>query len=350
MLTNIFSFENGYLIQLDDILAKRPTPVPPGPTPTVDPIEQVGITITMTDTELLISATGDLSTLDHYEINAYSGEELVKTLNIGKATSFALSQLDKVLDAGIYSIDCLAVSTLDNTSEPSSAVDYAVLPEPAAMTFRFEFSKTAYDPTEAGVGTGGTWTKLATTGKNIWDWTNTSNVWSANFRDAFLPTDNEVSIIATGDMSGLSRTGLLFSCSKYGHPTEKALNNIVYSCDLNLPNCSSVHGTFWGTALRTNPDIETAAGVEATHLFAECHKITKFTLFKHPQFDVCAELFFNCFNVAENVYEMYQLLSSQQPLPSSYVRTLYNCGRDVEGGEDILKRIPYSWGGLDYNN
>ena len=56
--------------------------------------------------------------------------------------------------------------------------------------------------------------------------------------------------------------------------------------------------------------------------------------------------FYVATDVAENVLEMYQQLSTQAVPPVSHTNTFTNCGVRAAGGEAILRQIPESWGGL----
>lgn len=91
-------------------------------------------------------------------------------------------------------------------------IDIPDLPEPAANTLRFDFGDKNYDPTVAGVGTSGTWTKLSHPFNNIWDWTNTNTSWATAFGGgsatnpgAFADYENNpVKVIAAGDTSSVT--------------------------------------------------------------------------------------------------------------------------------------------------
>lgn len=298
MLTNTFSFENGYLIQIDDILAKKPTPgpepVPPSPVPPEeDPIEKVSIALTLDGAYLQLDVTGDLSTLDHYEINAYADGELVKSFNNGKDTTFELAQLDSSVPTGDYTIECIAVSTYGNTSTKSAALDYTVLTAPAAMTLRFEFSNPDYSPVDAEIGISGTWDQLNAKGRNIWDWTNTNTNWDDSFKGAFPDESNKVSVIAAGDTSSLISMHRLFAGIVDGNydPNENlykliSRNNLVYCCEFDVSSCTDLRRAFLGSAL-TNVvkfKFKTDEVIRTFAIFAD-------TLIEHiDEFDFCGIL------------------------------------------------------------
>ena len=105
-------------------------------------------------------------------------------------------------------------------------VDYVEGADIQVNVLRFTFSKSDYDPTVAGVGPNGTWTKVETSNKNEWDWTGTPE--SYEFHSAFLidATDisltNWVSVRCNGwteetDMSGMfNNCTAIVSAKMYG--------------------------------------------------------------------------------------------------------------------------------------
>lgn len=189
------------------------------------------------------------------------------------------------------------------------SMDIPVLPEPAAMTLRFDFSDRAYSPVVAGVGGAGTWTKLAHPFNNIWDWTNTATNWAGIFKGAFPDADNEVRIIAAGDTSTVTSFANMFSGLYEADPTASAYklltrNNVV-SCvpidvsgaanginrmflatalreyvplDLeDLGSTTSLYGAFADTLIETIPEVDfghvTFTGDVALAYFARCSKL-----------------------------------------------------------------------------
>ena len=82
-------------------------------------------------------------------------------------------------------------------------VDYVESAEIPVNVFRFTFSDPDYDPTVAGVGPHGTWTKVATSNKNEWDWHGT-------------PEHYEFDYAFTEDLEDESRTNwVVVRCSGY---------------------------------------------------------------------------------------------------------------------------------------
>lgn len=70
----------------------------------------------------------------------------------------------------------------------------------------FAFGDENYNPTTAGVGTGGTWTELADnpTEFNIWTWTKSGNDWSGELENAFVDEGNKPYILAIGSTGSVS--------------------------------------------------------------------------------------------------------------------------------------------------
>jgi len=95
-------------------------------------------------------------------------------------------------------------------------VDYVESAEIPINVFRFTFSDPDYDPTVAGVGPHGTWTKVATSNKNEWDWHGT-------------PEHYEFEYAFTEDLEDESRTNwVVVRCS--GYTEEIDCYEMFYGC------------------------------------------------------------------------------------------------------------------------
>lgn len=73
-------------------------------------------------------------------------------------------------------------------------VDYVDIMDIPDNVLRFTFSLPDYDPTVAGVGTHGTWTKVESSNQNEWDWTTEGVSTSGEFKNAFKDSSNLVSV------------------------------------------------------------------------------------------------------------------------------------------------------------
>lgn len=140
-------------------------------------------------------------------------------------------------------------------------------PEPTLppRTLRFQFSKSDYDPIDAGVGSSGTWTKVTTAMLNTWDWTNENSSWASSFKDAFTePTVNEVSIIEAGDTHSVTDfSRLLQNCT-----------GIKEVCYIDTSGASNVLLMFSGCQKCekfSNLDFSNASDVRG--VFQECRKM-----------------------------------------------------------------------------
>lgn len=144
------------------------------------------------------------------------------------------------------------------------------------MTLRFEFSKKDYNPSTAGVGSAGTWTKVDSPTLNIWDWKNTNTDWSDSFKGAFPDADNEVRVIAAGDTSSVTNFKDLFSGTWTSTPTSSAYtptvrNNIVSCVPFNIDSATILTDLFCSTALKeyVQFDYSNNAGADAPCMFAD---------------------------------------------------------------------------------
>ena len=159
-----------------------------------------------------------------------------------------------------------AIGNLGNAvSEAIANAELAILSNipPAANTLRFSFSKKDYDPTVAGVGSSGTWTKLATTQANVWDWTNTNTSWATAFGGggteipgAFADYENNpVKVIAAGDTSTVTDFSRFFqNCYAITEicpiDTSNAAN--VFIMFSNCINCTKFPDMDFSSAIANN--------------------------------------------------------------------------------------------------
>lgn len=235
----------------------------------------------------------------------------------------------KVIVDGVRS----TVVTGNNIEDPVYVVD-------TANTFRFKFSDPSYDPTVAGVGTSGTWTKredFAYDG-NIWDWTLTGSTLQTAFRSAFRDAGNLVTLIGTGQISGTgsSSMGSLFQdCSA-----------LVSVKNIDMSSISQSWSMFSGCSrLAELPDwLDTTSNANMANMFTGCVALTKIPSFDTSRVVYCGALFQGCRNISHGALELYSKLS-RQSRTTSHTATFSNCGINSESGVEELKYIPVSWGG-----
>lgn len=124
-----------------------------------------------------------------------------------------------------------------------------------ALTLRFEFSKKAYNPDTAGVGSAGTWTKVDSPTLNVWDWTTDATDWTSAFQGAFTDTDNEVRVIAAGDTSSVTKMEKLFAGVYSGSPigtySVTARNNVVKCVAFDVSNMTKMNSMFTANNLNS---------------------------------------------------------------------------------------------------
>lgn len=132
----------------------------------------------------------------------------------------------------------------------------ASYPSVPSNTLRFMFSKSDYDPTEAGVGSSGTWTKKTEfPNANVWDWTNEATDWHESFKGAFPDADNEVRVIAAGNTSDVVNISYMFAgeLTSYAYKSDYSLthrNNVVSCVPFDVSSCVNFEGVFEGSTLK----------------------------------------------------------------------------------------------------
>ena len=181
----------------------------------------------------------------------------------------------------------------------------------AANTLRFLFSKSDYDPTVAGVGSGGTWQKVDTAAANVWDWTKSGNTFANSFENAFKDSDNLVSVIAAGDTSSVTSMSYLFK------------------------GC---------TSLTSVPLFDTSSVTGMGDMLRGCTSLTSVPLFNTSSVTSLNNTFNGCVSVDGGALALYQQASTKSPEPS-HNNTFKDCGKDTTTGAAELAQIPTSWGG-----
>lgn len=182
----------------------------------------------------------------------------------------------------------------------------------APNTLRFKFSKNDYDPTVAGVGSGGTWKKVSAKFNNVWDWTGSGTTFSYSFQGEFKDVDNLVSVIAAGDTSAVTAINSMFE------------------------DCSSLISV----AL-----FDTSAVTGMLAAFYGCTSLTRIPLFNTSKVTDMNSTFSKCYKVEGGALALYQQASAQSNPPSGHLNTFSNCGKDTVTGAAELAQIPTSWGG-----
>ena len=156
-----------------------------------------------------------------------------------------------------------------------------------------------------------TW-KVCTAAANVWDWTNTNNVWTNAFQNAFTSSDNLVKVIAAGDTSAVTHFVSTFA----------GCTSLVELCLFDMT--------------RTK---------EISSFVRNCSNLRKIPPYKTTQITLAYQAFYGCVAVETGALDMYITMSTQSTPPSSTSGCFTNCGRDTETGAAELAQIPASWGG-----
>lgn len=137
-------------------------------------------------------------------------------------------------------------------------VDYVDIMDIPDNVLRFTFSLPDYDPTVAGVGTHGTWTKVESSNQNEWDWTTEGVSTSGEFKNAFKDSSNLVSVRCKVFESSLNAYELFYNNS--------SLINVY------LQNATGIYGTavsfFEDCSNLKNIVLTGADNIETTSYFA----------------------------------------------------------------------------------
>ena len=229
----------------------------------------------------------------------------------------------------------------------------------AANTLRFLFSKSDYDPTVAGVGSGGTWQKVDTAAANVWDWTKSGNTFANSFENAFKDSDNLVSVIAAGDTSSVTSMSYLFkgctsltSVPLFDTSSVTGMTYMFTGCTsltsvplFNTSSVTSMSQMFSGcTSLTSVPLFDTSSVTGMGDMLRGCTSLTSVPLFNTSSVTSLNNTFNGCVSVDGGALALYQQASTKSPEPS-HNNTFKDCGKDTTTGAAELAQIPTSWGG-----
>lgn len=181
-LFNIFSIKDGEIIQLDDMLASKPTPVPPvppgptppgptppGPTPPgpTPPGPQVDVTISVTGDIITIIAVGDVSYIDGYNINVYSGSTKVFTYkDEDDADVFDMGTLYSDIPIGNYTVKVQAYNDDGTVFAESNGASWTRNPDSRIIWVKIKFQDKTYNPQEHQLAVGKASTRTDDYGTN----------------------------------------------------------------------------------------------------------------------------------------------------------------------------------------
>lgn len=119
-------------------------------------------------------------------------------------------------------------------------VDYVDIMDIPDNVFRFTFSNPDYDPTVAGIGPHGTWTKVATSNQNEWDWATEGVSTSGEFKNAFRDSSNFVSVRCKRFESSLNAYELFYNNSSLVSVYLQNVSGIYGSAVSFFEDCSNL--------------------------------------------------------------------------------------------------------------
>lgn len=131
-----------------------PGPTPPGPTPPGPTPGPVEVSVTIVDTVLTITATGEVESIAGYKVNVYNGNTLVKSYDVDTTGIFDMSQATADLPIGKYTIKAVAYDDEGATLGESASVAWTRNPDTRNIWIKFKFSDANYNPQEKQLAVG----------------------------------------------------------------------------------------------------------------------------------------------------------------------------------------------------
>ena len=247
----------------------------------------------------------------------------------------------------------------------------------APYTLRFHFISTqgvSYDPTTvSGWKESSTWTQVSSS-PNIWDYTHESSNWDDEFNGKFIGSSLYCSVIAAGDMSGVtSMKNVAYVSNKvaggvFGGGGTNNNSNVVYVCKFDTSNVTNMDGMFFRCfALRAVPNFDTSSCTSFWSTFDRCQYISKYPIFDHSKatsiraihannfslcylpdysditstLNECQYAFQNAYSTMKGITSAYNYLSAANP--TNYAGTFLKCGYYTTEGAAELANIPSDW-------
>lgn len=414
-LYNIFSIKDGEIVQLDDMLATQPKPVPPvppgptppgptppGPTPPgpIPPGPQVSVSISIDGNIISITATGDVSYIDGYDIMVYSGSTKVLTYREDDSSMFDMSTLSGELAIGTYTVKVQAFNDDGTVFPESNGVAWTREPDARTIWIKFRFLDSTYNPQTKQLATGKACTReddigtmerkksysadwqLLDASTNEWMWGVTSGT---NVSHAFTTVKGEQSTPLLidedwldaipeemGTLDGYTRSSCQQLVENGDWPivpsSEFTGHANITAWDLeNATDLSNMFGAIpWvsGALYGDIPGFSTKAD-NVSQMFSRCYHVTSLGdvdiskasqevqvfysmtgLTEFPELTVksgaaLTYMFGNCGNIETGIEEMFQYLDSTNP--SAHGNVFRKCG--ILADEHALDNIPETWGG-----
>lgn len=247
----------------------------------------------------------------------------------------------------------------------------------APYTLRFHFIKTngTYDPTTiSGWKYGSTWTQVSSE-PNIWDYTHETSNWDDEFNGILRTNSTYCSVIAAGDMSGVtSMKNVAYVSNKVaggvfgGGGTNNNSTMVTYVCKFDTSNVTNMDGMFFRCIyLKAVPNFDTSSCTSFWSTFDRCTYISKYPKFDHSKatsiramhatnhslcylpdysdvtssLNACQYAFQNTYSVMKGITSAYNYLSAVNP--ATHASTFLNCGLKTTQGSAELANIPSDW-------
>ena len=241
------------------------------------------------------------------------------------------------------------------------------LPAIGQKTLRFDFSVdhfdpvTFFDPNNAPDTNAATaWTNAANAGLtwthvtgDIYDFTYNNTAWyntstSGLFNKysyksgskTIYPMSSAITVcdVIDSDLTGVTDVNRLFnSCPK------------VRNCVLkNTGSIANAQSLFYNGSiqLETINALDLSSATNINSLFRNCKYLTSpLSITLSGAVKDCGYAFYNCWDVPSGALALYNNLSGQTNIPTTYGSCFTNCGANTTTGAAELAQIPSSWGG-----
>jgi len=131
------------------------------------------------------------------------------------------------------------------------------------------------------------------------------------------------------------------------------LNRMFYNCSaltaiplINTSSATSMVNMFYGcSSLASVALLNTASVGNFQSMFYNCTSLAEVPSFDTSSATDVSYMFSGCTAVSSGSLSLYQQMSSQATLPSTYTDCFLNCGSSTTTGAAELAQIPSAWGG-----
>lgn len=135
-----------------------------------------------------------------------------------------------------------------------------------------------------------------------------------------------------------------YNTTDWSHFFEFA-SGLIEILGANSTGVTTLESAFALSQVETSAVFDTRSVTNMSSVLYQCMNLTALPMWDTGNVTNADNAFSNDTDVAANVLEMYQQLSTQTVPPVSHTGTFMNCGINTPGGAAILNQIPSSWGG-----